>query len=224
MKNSSLIQLLFIAIVCFSCSDSEIVKNNSPFHKIITENLKNHVNSVRLPQEMLTNSNENCKEVILGFNDFIDMSNQVIDFLEVPENEIISSNSSSNEESYSWLDTILGDIAEIKYTIKKELNQYSFVFTATAGNQSVDFLKGATSRDQTSGVIIINEGNSTAFLRWKIVEDILTLEIQSSAKHVLTIHTTNRNGSIEYGTETSYTWNEDGSGTKTDKNGNKFTW
>jgi PBP1b-binding outer membrane lipoprotein LpoB len=225
-KHIIYILALMISVLFSACSDdNEILEENKPLHEKVTETLKEKMNNSMLPEAILTNSDENAKNVVSGLTDFKDITNEVLGYLEVPKNTI-SSTITDSKEQYNWLDIVLGDAVEVDYTIEKEADKFSFIYNISTGSQSLDFLKGNTSTDQKSGIIVISESNTAASLTWEITADnILILELLSPGiKSTLQISTLDKSGKITYSSGISYEWFSDGSGKKIDENKNEFTW
>ncbi|MFY7670574.1 hypothetical protein ACOSP6_05755 [Tenacibaculum sp. MEBiC06402] len=215
---------LMISVLFSACSDdNEILEENKLLHEKVNETLKEKINNSMLPEAILTNSDENAKNVVSGLTDFKDITNEVLGYLEVPKNTI-SSTITDNKEQYNWLDIVLGDAVEVDYTIEKEADKFSFVYNISAGSQSLDFLKGNTSIDQKSGIIVITQSNTSGSLTWEVSGNQLTIEIFFITKSTLQINTLDKSGKITYSSGISYEWFSDGSGKKIDENENEFTW
>jgi hypothetical protein len=215
---------LMIPVLFSACSDdNEILEENKLLHEKVTETLKEKINNSMLPEAILTNSDENAKNVVSGLTDFKDITNEVLGYLEVPKNTI-SSSITNYKEQYNWLDIILEDTVEVNYTIEKEADKFSFVYNISAGNESLDFLKGNTSIDQKSGIIVITQSNTSGSLTWEVLGNQLTVEILYITKSTLQINTLDKSGKITYSSGISYEWFSDGSGKKIDENENEFTW
>jgi hypothetical protein len=215
---------LMIPVLFSACSDdNEILEENKLLHEKVTETLKKNMNNSMLPEAILTNSDENAKNVVSGLTDFKDITNEVLGYLEVPKNTI-SSTITDNKEQYNWLDIVLGDAVEVDYTIEREADKFSFVYNISTGSQSLDFLKGNTSIDQKSGIIVITQSNTSGSLTWEVSENQLTIEVFFITKSTLQINTLDKSGKITYSSGISYEWFSDGSGKKIDENENEFTW
>lgn len=216
MKKILNYSLFLLILLSFSCSkDDEVLEEVKPLHEAVVGNLNSALNFTALPDAMVVNTNETSKEAVTAFDDLVRIADQVVTFLEVPKTTI-SSDITNNKESFSWLDNLFGDTVEVNYEIKKESDRYVFSYKATKGDFSLEFIKGNTLLDENAGIFIINEGNTIGSLSWEITEKDLIIELLFEGKTTLTYNKTDKSGTLISG-DVTYQWNEDGSGSLTDR-------
>ncbi|WP_442264965.1 hypothetical protein ACSIGC_11485 [Tenacibaculum sp. ZS6-P6] len=214
MKKILNYSLFLLILLSFSCSnDDQVLQESQPLHVSITSKLKKTLNLAELPVAMVSNTNETSKEAVVAFNDIVEITNQIVAFLEVP-NTTISSNITNSKESFSWIDILFEDTVEVNYEIEKQLDKYSFTYNISKGSFSLNFLKGNTSLDENSGIFIINEGSSTGSLTWEITEKSLIIELLFQGKTTLIYNKIDKSGTLSI-EDIIYKWNENGSGSST---------
>ncbi|CAL2088971.1 hypothetical protein [Tenacibaculum sp. 190524A05c] len=225
MRKLILYTILFsVGLLFNSCNnDNESPQDNTALRELVTRNLTENIINVKLPEPLISNTNENAKEVKAEFDFFVDLVGQLLTYLKVPENAI-SSKITENEESYNWFGFFINSSVVVKYNITRGIDKFNFVYNVTAGDTTLDAIKGYTSSNEQNGVFFVDTGSPVS-LSWKITDSSnLILELMTPEKTTFTINKNNRSGKITYDTGVIYEWLENGSGQKTDENNTVFKW